>query len=148
MEFWNKNPDWFQKTLYTRVRVNVKKHIEKAPILWYKLLHKYLIKIDKNKPTTPSAYPIAQWYDNNPNVDGEIYTALLSVFFGLVPTPPKYLSIVRDLIFCFILVHTQVILARNYYIFMYTTKKHNLTWTYIFKKFNRPFIIYLSLSSQ
>ena len=68
-------------------------------------------------------------YIENPNVDRETCTTVLSVFLALVPTQKMYLSLCRALIFCFTLVHTQIRQASNYYIIIYTMKKHHFTWT-------------------
>ena len=50
--------------------------------------------------------------------------------FGLVPTQ-KDIYILIELYVLFILVHTQVNQSRNYYIIIYTMKKHHYTWTFI-----------------
>ena len=54
-----------------------------------------------------------------------------SAFFLVWFQPKKCLSLCRDLTFCFILVHTQIIQVWNSYIIIYTMKKHHFTWTYI-----------------
>ena len=51
--------------------------------------------------------------------------------FCLVPTQKYYLSLCRALVFCFILVHAQVIRVGNYYIIIFTMKKHHFIWTSI-----------------
>ena len=69
----------------------------------------------------------------NPNVEREICTALLSVFFGLVNTR-NIINILLELsCFCFILVHTWVRRVRNNSIPIYTIKNHYFTWTYMLK---------------
>ena len=84
----------------------------------------------------------------NTNVDRETCTALLSVFFGLVLTPQKYLYLVRALIF---LLHLGTHLNKTGDELLYYHLYHEETPLYMdvhHKLFNRPFIIFFSLSSQ
>ena len=53
-------------------------------------------------------------------------------FFGLVTTLQKYSSLCRDLVFSFILVHTQVNWVGNYYIIIYTMKNNHFIWMSVF----------------
>ena len=88
---------------------------------------------EKNYLTTPIAHQIVRWDDYYyliPIVDGETRTTLLSVCFVWF-RPKIYYVLFYLSLFCFILVHTQVIQANYYYIIIYTTKKHYFTWTYI-----------------
>ena len=52
-------------------------------------------------------------------------------FFWFGRTKKNIYGFVELLSFCFVLVHTRVRRVTNYYIIMYTTKKHHFTLMYV-----------------
>ena len=58
----------------------------------------------------------------------QLCTNILTVFFGLVPNQ-KFLSLCRAIVFCFVLVHTQVRWVRSCYFVIYTINKQHFIWT-------------------
>ena len=113
--------------LTTRVLVNVTKRMEKAPTF----LCQYF-EFKKIAHYTQHPFKNAVGYFFN-NVDGKRCTTVLSVFFCWYGSNPRtLLSLCRAIIFIFILVYTQVRRVIYSCIIIYTMKKHNFTWTYVF----------------
>ena len=139
-----KNPlqiQWLvpNETLYKGTSKNHKMD-EKSPILRCTFIHQCFIQ-KKSIPlhTSPIQLCSGIYIYINPYVVGETCTAIFQ-FFCLVLTHQKYLSLLRALIFCFILVHTQVRQVRKYYIIIYTIKKHHFTWTSVFNSLIGPLL--------
>ena len=103
---------------------------KKNPFFECTFLHQYSIPKKTDYPTTPSTHSIAQWdIFLNFQMVLEKLASPFCHFLGV--SNQRKSSLCRDLIFLFVLVHTQV-QVRNYYNIIYTKETHNLTWTSLF----------------
>ena len=85
-------------------------------------------------PTTPITHSKIQWsiykYIKFQMLTEKRAPPFCHFFLCLVPTQNKYIYIFLELsVFCFVLIHTQVIQVRNWYVIIYTMKKNHFTWT-------------------
>ena len=124
--------DWFQMTLYKRVLVNITKQMKKAPIWRCIFLYQYLILKTSPVHLAPILFLVGLGFLTQCRRIN-VHRPFVS-FFGF-GSYPKTLSLVRTLNFLFILIHTQVICVRNYYIIIFTMKNHHYIWMYILNCF-------------
>ena len=115
-----------------RVLVKFTKQMKNPPMLWCTFLHQYLILKWITHPTIPCTHSMAQWADwkiNLPMLTEKFAPPLCQLFFGLVPTQNNIHPLLELSYFRFFLVYTRVRRVKNWYIIIYSIKKHHFTWT-------------------
>ena len=124
--------DFLHTTLYTRVIVNFKKRMKKATILRCIFLHQYLdFLISPLHPAPFEKFSGIFYFILFPMLVDKRAPPFCHCFFSFQLKKIIYIF-VEILFFIFVFVHTLVRQVINYYIIMYTMKKHPFTWTSVF----------------